>query len=151
MIDAIIAVIIVLFILFSFKKGFFMEVFQIFSLLGAYFASKLLYVLPYRTIFKNVQPETVKLFLSHSSVFMGVFIIVLLTFALIRKLITTDTHVKAVDRTMGVVWGTAKALLFVELVLILILKFDILKKDFIADKSIIGRLMIAVSEALQIV
>lgn len=151
MIDAIIAVIIVVFIIFSLKKGFFMEVFQIFSLLAAYFASKLLYKIPYTTVFRNVQPEGVKLFLSHSSVFMGVFIIVLLTFALLRKLITTDAQVKTVDKTMGIVWGTVKGLLFVELVLILLLKFDILKRDFIADKSIIGRLLIAISDALQIV
>lgn len=151
MVDIVIAGVIIVFILFSLKKGFFMEVFQVFSLLAAFFASKLLFKIPYTTVFRTVQPEGIKLFLSHASIFMLVFIITLLVFALFRKLITTDAQVKTVDKTMGIVWGTVKGLLFVELVLILLLKFDILKREFIADNSIVGRLLIAISEVLNIV
>ncbi len=128
-----------------------MEIFQVFSLIAAYFASKLLYTLPANTIFAKVTPETLRLFLSHAVMFIGTFIVALLIFAFIRKIVTSDGHVEAVDRTMGILWGTVKGILTVELILILILKFDILKRDFIAGKSIIGKLLIALTDALHLI
>ena len=83
--------------------------------------------------------------------FIGTFIVALLIFAFIRKIVTSDGHVEAVDRTMGILWGTVKGILTVELILILILKFDILKRDFIAGKSIIGKLLIALTDALHLI
>jgi membrane protein required for colicin V production len=149
--DVLLIVFLLISVLFSMKKGFFMEVFQLASLFIAYWAAKEFYYIPANHVFKPMANSVAKEFLSYALAFFAAFVLSLLLFSMIRKAISGDSSVKTVDRTMGAFFGILKGLVILEFILLLLLHFDIVTAEKIMETTLIGKLLVLFSRQFGII
>ncbi len=145
-IDIIVLLFVGLVIFFSMKKGFFMEIFQIASLVIAYFSAKQFYAFTANTLLSTMENNRIKLFISYGITFIVTFIVSLLIFSAVKNAIGSDSGVKTVDRTMGAFWGVLKSLVILEIIVLILIRLEITDAAAIRDSSITGRLLVTVSE-----
>jgi uncharacterized membrane protein required for colicin V production len=82
--------------------------------------------------------------------FVAVFIFALLVFSKIRDYVGRSKNINTIDKTMGGLFGILKSLLIFEIILLLIIKFEILTVSQIAKNSYIGKFLVIVSNDLNL-
>lgn len=147
-IDIFLLIIILLIIVYSMRKGFFMEIFQIFSIIIAYWITKNYYYLISNSILKGIGNKSIRLVLSYTILFVIAFIVLLLIFSKIRDMVSYSRNVNLIDKTMGVFFGVLKSLIIFDLLIYLLIKFEILTRAEIINNSYIGKLLISISSNL---
>lgn len=149
-IDISILLFILLVVFFTMKKGFFMEIFQLSSLIIAYFTAKRFYAAAANLFLRSMENTGLKMILSYGIVFFVSFVLCLIIFSVLKNALGSDSGVKAVDKTMGALWGVLKALIIIEIVIILLLRFEVLTPEDVERNSLIGRLLIGISRSLNV-
>jgi len=149
--DILIVVFLMISVFFSMKKGFFMEVFQLASLIIAYWAAKNFYTIPADIVFKSMPNTMAKEFLSYALAFFVTFVLALLIFSFIRKIISGDSSVRTVDKTMGAFFGILKGLIILELTLLILLHFQIVTPEKVSTSTLIGKFLVIVSRQLGLI
>ncbi|HOO59246.1 MAG TPA: CvpA family protein [Candidatus Mcinerneyibacteriales bacterium] len=149
--DVLLVVFLLISIAFSMKKGFFMEIFQLASLLIAYWAARNFYTIPADIVFVSMPNTMAKEFLSYALAFFIAFVLSLLIFSFIRKAISGDNSVRTVDKTMGAFFGILKGLIILEFILLLLLHFQIVTPEKVMKSSLIGKFLVMVSRQLGLI
>ncbi|TYB31775.1 MAG: CvpA family protein [Candidatus Mcinerneyibacterium aminivorans] len=149
-IDIFLAIITMIIVFFSMKKGFFMEIFHIFSLLIAFWITKNYYYIISNSLLKGISNSTIRVLLSYTIMFVAVFIFALLIFSKIRDYVGRSKNINTIDKTMGGLFGILKSLLIFEIILLLIIKFEILTVSQITKNSYIGKFLVIVSNDLNL-
>ena len=149
--DILIIVFLLISVAFSMKKGFFMEIFQLASLLIAYWAAKNFYTIPADLVFRSMPNTMAKEFLSYALAFFAAFVLSLLLFSFIRKAISGDNSVRTVDKTMGAFFGILKGLIILEFLLLILLHFQIVTPEKVMETTLIGKFLVMVSRQLGLI
>ena len=150
-IDIFLGIIVLIIMFFSMKKGFFMEIFHIFSLLIAFWTTKNYYFFISNSILKGIGNQTIRIFLSYAIMFVAVFILALIIFSKIRDYVGKSKNINTIDKTMGGLFGILKSLIIFEIILLILLKFDIFTTKQIINNSYFGKFLVIISNNLNII
>lgn len=148
--DLIFLIVTLVIIFFSMKKGFFMEIFQIFSLFIAFWISKNYSFMTANYLLSFLKSDSWRMGLSYVFTFVVIFIISLLFFSYINDKISARKSVKTIDKTMGFLFGLCKSAVIISIFLVLLVKFDIIDRHAIVSSSKVGKFLFILIDKLNV-